>query len=131
RDRIAGTDRSADQPGEADLPAVTYLSQVTLCDERGDALERAPEHRKRAAVVEGGAGQRRQADRSTALVAAHHVRSGDDPQHRVLPRDRELFAALFRPASGTSPADAAGLSAVRCAAVPGRKPSDRSATGGH
>ncbi len=69
----------------------------------------------------------RQADRGAAPVAAHHVRSGDDPQHRLLPRHRELFAAFFGTPAGAGPADAAGLSAARCAAVPGRKPPDGSA----
>ena len=46
------------------------------------------------------------------VVAAHHVRYRNDAHHRLLPRHRELFAALERPLAGRSSADAARLRAA-------------------
>ena len=89
------------------------LSEDALRDDAGDARTAPAEHRERAALVERRARKAGQADRGAAAVAAHHVRSRDDPADRILPRDRELFAAFFGTAAGAGAADAAGLSAAR------------------
>ena len=47
-------------------------------------------------VVASAAGSAGQADRGAAAAPAHHVRSRNDEGDRLLPRHRELFAALFR-----------------------------------
>ena len=78
-------------------------------------------------MVERRARKARQADRGAAPVAAHHVRSRNDPQDRLLPRHRKLFAAFFRTPARASPAHAARLSAARRADVHRRKPPDRPA----
>src|ERR1700693_1043480 len=67
---------------------------------------------------------------SPAPLPAHHVRSGNDPADRILPRNRELFTAFFRPASGRSAAHTARLSAARPFDLYRRKPSNHSATPG-
>ena len=72
-------------------------------------------------LVERRARERRQAHRSAAAVAAHHVRSGNDPADRLLPRHRKLFAPFFGPPAGSGPAHAARLSAARCAACSSTK----------
>ena len=70
RDRIAWADRSADRPGEADLSAPADLSQDALRDVAGNALERAPQHRKRAAVVEGSSKKKASGSRRSACGSA-------------------------------------------------------------
>ena len=69
-----------------------------------------------------------QADRSAAAASAHHVRSRNDEGDRILPRHRELFAALFGTAAGRSAAHSARLSAARFHHVHRREPSDHPAT---
>ena len=58
---------------------------------------------------------RRQAARGAAAAPAHDVRSRDDSRDRLLPWHRELLAPSDGPPAGRAAADAAGLSAERCA----------------
>src|ERR1700722_2417619 len=62
-----------------------------------------------------------------ARASADAIRSGNDQVDGLLPRDRELFAALFRTAAGRASADAAGLFSARLYFVCGREPRDDSA----
>ena len=55
-------------------------------------------------MVAERAGKAGQAGGSPAALSAHHVRFGDDPPDRILPRHRELFAPFFRPSSRRSAA---------------------------
>ena len=68
-----------------------------------NASKRDAQHRERAALVDERTRKAGKLHRGTAALAAHHVRSGDDQADRLLPRDRELFAAFFGPAAGEAP----------------------------
>ncbi len=95
RDRIAGADRSADRAGEADLSAAADLSQDALRDVGRNAPERPAQHRERAALVEGRARKGRQAHRGAAPVAAHHVRSGNDPARSATATGSRIIRGIF------------------------------------
>ena len=72
-----------------------------------------------------------QGARGAAAASADDVRSRDDEGDRLLPRHRELLAPPQRPRAGGAAADAARLSAGRCAAGRRREPSDGAADSRH
>src|SRR5580704_5111888 len=67
---------------------------------------------------------------SPAPLPAHHVRSGNDPPDRILPWNRELFTAFFRPPTRRSATDTARLPAARPFDLYRRKPSNHPAVAG-
>ena len=85
----------------------------------------------RAGMVAEGTRKGRQAGGGAAPLPAHHVRSGNDPPDRLLPRHRELFAAFFRTPARRSAAHAARLPAQRSSDLHRREPPDRPAIAGH
>ena len=88
-------------------------------------------HPGRAGVVGGRTGEAGPHRRGAAHPSAHALRPGDDQGDGLLPRHRELLAALHRPPAGRAAADAAGLRAARLPAVHRRVAPDGSAGARH
>src|SRR5262249_32771285 len=82
-------------------------------------------------MVGEGTGEAGANGRGTARASADHVRPRDDQGHGLLPRYRELFAALYRPLAGRASADAARLFSARLRDVPRRVPSNRAPAAWH
>ncbi len=89
-------DRSAAGPGETDLTCGLPIYPKTHYVMTPEMRERAMASiRPSSKWWRPQPGERGQACGGAAALPTNHVRSGNDEGDRLLPRDRELFAALF------------------------------------
>ena len=81
------------------------LPQQPLRHAEADAAGGGEEHQGGAGGAAGLLPRHRQAARGRAHRAAHRGRHGDDPDHGLMPRHRELFALSDRPGTRRAAAD--------------------------
>ena len=112
-------DRSASRPGQTDLSAPADLSQDALRDVEPDERSRDRFDQSGTRAVASATGSAGQTDRSAKAASAHHVRSRNDEGDRILPRDRELFAALFGQAAGR---ERRPRCSITCRTIPSASP---------
>ena len=110
------------------LPIYPKTHYVMKDETRASAVESI---KKELAWWEVGVGVAGAPGRVAAHSSAHHVRSGNDQGHGLLPWHRELFAALYRAAAGRTSANSAGLFSARLPDVHRRIAPDGAATARH
>ncbi len=110
------------------LPIYPKTHYVMKPERKSAAVDVDP---RRAGLVGGRARKAGPHRRGAARTSAHALRSRDDQGDGLLPRHRELLAALHRPPAGRAAADAAGLRAARLPAVHRRIAPDGSASTRH